>query len=201
MRRQDISELHYITPIANLPSICQDGILSHRRATARPHDSVAMEIIQRRRTSKAVPNGLPLHDYVNLYFHARNPMLYSLRQRHSSLCVLRVSPNVFDLPSVVITSQNASSDYVRFYPSPQGLDYLDYDLVFAESWTHPDDQLAEWRHKSVRCAEVLVPNQINVCYIIGAYVSCQSNLAVRESLVDCQAIGFELTVNSHLFFL
>jgi hypothetical protein len=67
--------LHYITPIANVPSILQRGILCHNQVKSLAHQSVAMPQIQQRRTKKSVPGGRHLHDYANLYFDARNPML------------------------------------------------------------------------------------------------------------------------------
>lgn len=60
-----------------------------------------MAEIQDRRAVVRVPGGRPLHEYVNLYFHARNPMLYKRLPMHDSLCVLRVSTDVFDLPGAV----------------------------------------------------------------------------------------------------
>jgi len=76
MDRNDLTELHYITKIRNVPSIMTKGILSHKQSKKIDHNSVAMEEIQERREKKIVPGGRPLHEYVNLYFHARNPMLY-----------------------------------------------------------------------------------------------------------------------------
>ena len=72
-----------------------------------------------------------MHEYVNLYFHARNPMLYLRQDKHADLSVLRVSPLVLDLAEAVITSQNAASTYVRFYPSPHELEItVDSHLFF-----------------------------------------------------------------------
>jgi hypothetical protein len=76
-----------------------------------------MEVIQERREKKIVPGGRPLQEYVNLYIHARNPMLYVLQSRHIDLCILRVSTEILDLPGVIITDSNASSDYARFAPA------------------------------------------------------------------------------------
>lgn len=42
---------------------------------------------QERRDRKQVPGGLRLHQYANLYFHARNPMLYARLTQASTLCV------------------------------------------------------------------------------------------------------------------
>ncbi len=76
MERHELTELHYITPIGNVPSILRQGILSHIRLQRVEHESVAMEEIQDRRAKVIVPGGLKLHEYVNLYICARNPMMY-----------------------------------------------------------------------------------------------------------------------------
>ena len=196
MNRHDINELHYITPIANVPSILQHGLLSHSRAQKVVHQSVAMLEIQDLRSKKVVPGGRPLHDYVNLYFHARNPMLYKRQAQHQTLCVLRIGPDVLDLPGAVICDGNAASDYTRFLSSPGGLQFLSRDEVFAEWWTDMNP-IVKWEKARKKCAEVLVPDQIEVRCIIGAYVSCQ---AAQGALA---AAGFQLPikVDAHLFFL
>jgi len=137
MTREDLDELHYITPIANVASILSDGILSHQRAGKVRHESVAMGEVQERRKKVMVPGGRRLHEYVNLYIHGRNPMLFVRRGQHEQLCVLRISPAVLDLRGVVIADRNASSDHVRFGPAPAALALVDRDRVFAEYWTHP----------------------------------------------------------------
>jgi hypothetical protein len=195
MERCDLQELHYITTIKNVPSIISRGILSHKRSQEINHNSVAMEVIQERREKKIVPGGRPLQEYVNLYFHARNPMLYVLQSRHTDLCVLRASTEIFDLPAVVITDSNASSDYARFVPAPTGLSIVDKEMTFAEYWTHPDPFEA-MRRKSAKCAEVLVPDRIDPSLIMGAYVSCPEAKAAFEAL----DVDIPVTINSHLFF-
>jgi hypothetical protein len=79
VEREDITEFHYIAPIDNLASILQRGILSNQLSQQVPHRSVASDLIQTRRSPKTVPGGKSLHEYVNLYFHARNLMLYKLK--------------------------------------------------------------------------------------------------------------------------
>lgn len=109
-----VTELHCIMPIANLGSVMAHGILSYDRATNLPHHSVAMQPVQDKRDQKQVPGGLRLHQYANLYFHARNPMMFKRQAEAPDLCVLRVSTRVLDLAGVVISDQNAASGYVRF---------------------------------------------------------------------------------------
>ncbi len=55
MDLQDLAELHYITPIINVPSICAHGILSHNNAQRVQHDSVALQDVQNKRSQKRVP--------------------------------------------------------------------------------------------------------------------------------------------------
>lgn len=196
MNRADLVELHYITPIANLTSIMQHGIVSHRLAEGIRHASVAMTEIQELRVGVVVPGGRPLHDYVNLYLCARNPMMYKRKEDHAMLCVLRVSPEVLDLPGVVITDGNAAGNYTHFLPSPQGLEDIDGDLVVAEYWTDADP-IEYWRKKSAKCAEVLVPDSVLPPYLLGAYVS---GPAPRQACQDV-APGLTITVDAHLFFL
>ena len=196
MDRVDVNELYYITPIANVPSILQQGILSNRLASRSAHRSVAMPEIQALRTNKRIPGAGHLHDYANLYFDAHNPMLSKVRQHNDTICVLRVNAGILDLPGVIIADHNASSDYVRFYPVTLGLAAIDKEVLFARYWTHPDDQYAEMRHKSIKCAEVLIPETVEPRWILGAYVANQSALtAFRE-------LGTVLTVSipSDIFF-
>ncbi len=173
------------------------GILSNKGAKKVQHNSVAMQAIQERRAKKKVPRGRPLHEYVNLYICARNKMLYKVKGRHLELCVLCVNPDILDLPGVVVTDRNASSDYARFAPAPIGLQLVDYDLVFAEYWTHPGNQIREWEHGSIKCAEVLVPDQVEPKFITKAYVSCSE---AQQAFLTSE-VEIPVSINAHLFFL
>jgi hypothetical protein len=195
LRRQDLDELHYIAPIVNIPSILRRGILSHRRAEKVQHESVAMQEIQERRAKVKVPSERRLHEYVNLYISARNPMLYLRRSQHESLCVLQISPEVLDLNGVVIADRNASSDYCLFGPAPSALANVDKDLVFARYWTDPNPIQAFIR-KSVKCAEVLVPDRLPPGFIRGTYVSGREG----KRRVAALAPNLAITINGYLFF-
>lgn len=190
-----VAELHCIMPIANIPSVLAHGILSYDRAARLQHASVAMQPVQDRRDQRRVPQGLRLHQYANLYFHARNPMLYKRLGEAGSLCVLRVSLDALTVPAAVITDSNAASDYARFLdPSQWAL--INFDDVLAESWTHPDDPRRYFQHKSRKCAEVLVPHRVPAELVIGAYVV---DRAARDWVVS-QAPNLAVTVDPVLFF-
>ncbi len=154
-----------------------------------------MQPVQDKRDRKQVPGGMKLHQYANLYFHARNPMMFKRKDDAPNLCVLRVSTQVLQLNGTVISDQNAASDYVR-YLAPAQWQALDFDAIFAMDWRHPDNPPAYFRHKAQKCAEVLVPHRVEPAYLTGAYVV---DNAAAARLVD---LGFALqvTVNPMLFF-
>lgn len=146
MQRSDLKELHYITPCQNVPDILKYGILSYNRVRSGVRGgklrsvSVSMPEVQRLREQKCMPNGRRLHDYVNLYFCARNPMLCRLRMTknlHEKLCVLRIAPSVLDIKGAVISDRNAACASANFYPSPEGLVHLDPTKIFARVWYYP----------------------------------------------------------------
>src|SRR3989442_12234573 len=196
MNRADVTELHYITAIANLPSILRHGILSHTLADQLAHDSVAMPEIQERRRNKQIPVARLLHEYANLYFDAHNPMLSKCRGRNAEICVLHVDPAVLDQAGVIVTDRNAASGWVSFWPVASGLNIISRERVYARYWTHWDDPYDEISHKSEKCAEVLVPDRVEVHFIAGAYVANQ------VALVEFQRLNSQLParIRSDMFF-
>jgi len=155
--------------------------------------------VQDRRRLKRVPNGRPLHEYANLYFHARNPALFLMIKDmgipREKLCILRVSPAVLDIEGTVVTDMNAAR-CCRFERAPDGLAIVDAELTFAEWWADPDPA-EKYRRKAYKCAEVLVPDRVSPEYLIGAYVSCSD---ARRSFSEV-APGLPSTVGERMFFL
>lgn len=182
MNREDVTELHYITAIANLPSILRYGVLSHTLADQLAHDSVAMPEIQERRRNKQIPGARSLHDYANLYFDAHNPMLSKCRGRNAEICVLHIDPAVLDQAGVIVTDRNAASNWVGFFSVTQGLSVINRERVLARYWIHTNDPYDEMSHKSEKCAEVLVPDRVEAHFIAGAYVANQDALLAFQLL-------------------
>ena len=191
-----VTEFQCIMPMANIPSVLKLGVLSNERAAKLKHHSVAMPEMQDKRDVKQVPGGLKLHQYANLYFHARNPMMSKRRDEALELCVLRISAKVLELPGVVLADRNAAGgdNWVRFL-HPRQWELLDFDRIYARDWTHPD-RFEYFDRKRKKCAEVLVPHCVEPRFITGAYV-VDSGAAERLA-----AAGFTLaiTVDSDMFF-
>lgn len=194
MDRDEVKELHFITTMDDLGSILMRGILCHNRARRLPHRSIASEEVQGIRRGKSVPGGLSLHSYANLYFDARNAMMYCL-QDEPDLVVIRVSPEVLDIPNAVVTDGNAASGPTRFYPSPDGLRHLDSARIFAWSWNDPDPWV-KIEKKRVRQAEVLVPHLVPSEYIEGCYVDTQEKRRACLAFEDLPAVD----VRREIFF-
>ncbi len=198
-----VKEFHSIMPIENITSVLQHGILSHNRCKKLKlrHSDVSLEGVQDRRDGKEVPNGMKLHDYANLYFTARNPMMFRIinqfedKTQIEDLCVLRISVAVGKQEHVVFTDQNAAKSYARFFSLDKAKENINFDRVYAKYWT--DDDYAEYlRKKAEKCAEILVPYQVKPEYIKGAYVV---NDAAKAKLTKT---GFSLpiVVKSIMFF-
>lgn len=195
MNRSDLKELHFITPLKNLPSILERGIFSNRKAAPLRPVSIADAKVQERRARKKVPGGEALHSYANLYLCARNPMLYARLAEHAQLCVLGASTDVLDIPGAIVADGNAGSDYTAFFPAPSGLERVDAGLVFAERWTDSNPFLY-WHKKRVKCAEVLIPTSVESRFINRILVSCED----AAEKVKGMGISLPIVVDGHLFF-
>jgi hypothetical protein len=193
--RGRVKHLHYITPMTNLASIMEHGILSHKRAAVLNSHSIADEAVQDRRADKRVPGGLMLHDYVNMFFDARNSMMYRRLNHKLSLAVICIWPSVLDIESTVVTDGNAASPSTTFFPSPAGLDALDENFIYAESWDH-SDPWEKHERKRRRSAEALVPHVVPPGYVMGCYVYSDAATAKCNEL--CSTI--KVKVNRNVFF-
>ena len=96
---------------------------------------------------------------------------------------------------MVFADSNASSDYVRFL-SPAQWPLLHFDDIYALDWRHPNDPVAYYRHRSRKCAEVLVPHRVEARFRTGAWVIDQAAAA------QLATTGFQLpvAVDSRLLF-
>jgi hypothetical protein len=191
-----ITEFQCIMPIANVPSVMLHGILCNEEAAKLEHESVAMEEVQAVRHDKEVPGGLLLHQYANLYFHARNPMLYKRRAERDSLCILRVDSRIGRSAGVVFTDGNAGSRrYQRFFGYSE-IKQLPFEEIYCTDWNHPNPR-EKSRLKFHKCAEILVPERVPPEMIYGALVA---NESAKYSLAGLGFSG-EITIDSPFFFL
>lgn len=203
MERSNIEELHYIAHVDNVASIIRYGILCRWRAdkmkSMQPMSISDPDIVQRR-AHRYIPVGarrVSLNRYANLFFNARNAMLYRRMYDHKLcrrvkaelLTVIRISPWVLDLPGVVITDINAAAGVEpRWHSIDEGLANLDYNDLHAERWQDYD-------HKQRMMAEALIPDRVPSEYLMGAY------MVSDDACADTSWSGhLPVTVKPYMFF-
>ena len=191
-------KLYFITPIENIPSIMEHGILSYKKANKLPnsHGSVALQPVQEKRDKISVPNGRLLHEYANVYFNPRNAMMYLRKDLVDTLCVVVVSAKILRIPDVVISDMNAAALYARF-KTPDELGTLDFGAIYAKNWNHQDPELKA-AHKRLMCAEVLVPDRVPPEAILSVYVG---NDAAQKALVVTGFPSEKIKMKPYFFFI
>jgi hypothetical protein len=156
-----------------------------------------MAEVQARREAISVPGARPLHEYANLYFCARNPMMFTrvINAGSGNIAVLVIDERILDGGGVVIADGNASSGYTRFARSPGGVSLIDHTRVHGD-WSGYMDERAKWEHKRVKCAEVLVPDRVPAEMLVRVLVPKASDVAV----VRPDAGGLDVVAAPAVFF-
>ncbi len=156
----DIKTLYYITHIDNVPSMLAKGILSHAEMERQgvTHTPIYDKGIVSNRKEKRTPDGRSLWDYANVYFNARNPMLYRVKAENGfkDLAILGVKPQVMDTPGAFLTDGNAANTPTEFYTSKEGREVIaeNWPIITSEWWNSSDGS------KRKIMAECLVPERI-----------------------------------------
>lgn len=193
-----IKEIYNISPIDNIKSIFEYGLLSFNNAKTLNHTSVANQEIQGIRDNKIIgKDGSTLHDYASCYFNARNAMLYRVLADNNECVILVISLEVLDLEGTVVSDRNAAVNISRFYTPSSGFNTLDFDTIFSDYWVdenhYPINSI-----KEVMQAEVLVKNCIPPTYFKKIIVP---NQKVRDHIIEIiNGYDIEIEVDNKLFF-
>lgn len=196
-----VQYLYNINSIKNLKSIFRLGLLSKnevKKLDLRYVIDLSNIEVQSRRDNKKVPNYSFLHDYANLYFDARNPMMYVQvkNENINHLCVICISKKVLDLEGTVVTDKNAASALSMFLTPKEALNELNFNEIFAQFWIDDNPRIMQER-KSKKCAEVLVFNRIPVEYLIKIKVATNK----AKILVEQLNLGVPVEIDKKMFFL
>lgn len=194
-----VRELFYITHIDNLPSILDKGIYSHEKIEQEEISYTKIydkEIVERRKDI-TTPDKRSLWSFANLYFNARNPMLYRIKCEKDveDVALIGVSNSVLRLSGVFVSDGNAASSESSFLkPGKTILDKISKqtDRVY---WNAYDGS------KRKIMAECLVPDKIPLGLIISIYVPSFDAVKkvlniLGESLIGNRSVMYE----PHLFF-
>jgi O-acetyl-ADP-ribose deacetylase (regulator of RNase III) len=196
--RMNIKSLYYITHIDNLPSILNQGILSHKKVKelkvsyTRIYDT---GIISKRK-EKPTPEGSSLWEYANLYFQPRNPMMYRVVQEKDkrNIAVVGVNTEVLQTSGGLITDGNAANEPTQFFPINQGLEILQqqWKIIQGDWWNDLDGS------KRKIMAECLVPEKINPEFIHSIFVTDYTAKKQVEQTIG--SVRVPVIPEPHIFF-
>jgi hypothetical protein len=199
MRALDIKGLYYITHVKNLSSILRLGILSHKLVEDKgiSYTRIYDEEIVAARKDKLAPDGKSLWSFANLYFNARNPMLYRVKYEKplDDIAVVCVNPNILQRPDIFITTGNARASQSAILTQDVGIKELPrikraFDIV----WWKPEDG-----SKRKIMAECLVPDLVLPEHIQAIYVA---NHKIREKVeAMLRPSGIPVIPEPNMFFL
>lgn len=195
--------LYYITHRDNLKSILKNGILSHscinkkwwtlKKLILKKITIYDAGLVKKRKEKKI--NNHSLWEYANVYFQARNPMLYRVVKEFGAenIVVLELNSDIINTPSAVITNGNAVSASTQIFEDiEQGLNSLSPEQFEKEYWNEADGS------KRKIMAEVLIYNHIPKEKIIGVYTA---NAEVADQIRKDIIGALNIMLNPKMFFL
>jgi hypothetical protein len=171
MKKSFVKGLYYITHIDNIPSILKQGILSHALIEGQhiKFTPIYDSQIVAHRHHRITPDGKNLWDFANLYFQARNPMLYRVMQAKGKdeIAVLGIRPSVLKLPHALVSTGNAASAPSQILPAPEGIKEINkiWQTITSEWWREEDGS------KRKIMSECLLPDRVHPEQIHTVYVS------------------------------
>ena len=163
-------ELYYITHVDNLPSILKNGVLSHEIMETEKikHKKIYDNEIVVNRSKIVAPNKKDLWSFANLYFQARNPMLYRVifEQGANNIAILGINKSILNKDDIYVTNGNAASSYSEIREITQlSRTYSEIkESLDKEYWSKIDNSFRKIM------AEILVPNMVPPEYITDIYV-------------------------------
>lgn len=200
MKTSKVTGLFYITHVDNIPSLLEKGILSHEQIVARniPYTPIYDESIVSNRRDINTPDGRTLWNFTNLYFQARNPMLYRVlhEKPENEIAIISVQPTVIERPDIYVSTGNAASsasDILTVSEMKKALRQIIRDTVGVEWWNDLNGS------KRKIMAECLVPDTLPPDYIQSVYVA---NHTVKEKVEKAiQPLALPIITEPTMFFL
>jgi len=197
MKKTDIKNFFYITHIANLHSILKEGILSHtliEEKKIKIQKVYNKKIVEKRRQIKT-PDNNNLWYFANLYFQARNPMLYKVTQEKNKndIIVLCVNKKVLDYQGTFVSTGNAASHLSEILPANTGYEKISKADIERVWWKEEDGS------KRTIMAECLVPQQVKAEYIHTIYTASRETTEKVKKLIRPSKI--EIVYEPSIFFL
>lgn len=169
-----------ITHINNIEHIIENGI-THRNSTRQNPNYVTIgdSSLISTRSSKIIPNGTSIGDYIPFYFGFRSPMLFVIQRGYNNVPIQRPTNIVYCVSSIqeiisskidfLYTDGHATDTFTTFYEPDQINDIenqLDFDAIQAKFWNDENDLDLKRRKE----AELLLSSDLPVDRILGYIV-------------------------------
>jgi hypothetical protein len=182
-RNYILRELYYISHVKNLDSILKMGILSHNKIVEQglPFERIYNPEVVSRREGIKVPDGRSLWDFANIYFQARNPMLFTVIRNNplDQIAVIGIDRRILGKDDIYITTGNAAHSQSEIIPISEKKKYLPDILnqINRVYWNEVDGS------KRTIMSECLIPTSISPNYIRSIYFAdCDSKKKAEQSL-------------------
>jgi O-acetyl-ADP-ribose deacetylase (regulator of RNase III) len=198
--------LYYITHVDNIPSILQNGILSHEEIEKRGIKFTAIynKDVVNLRKGKKTPDNKSLWYYANLYLQPRNPMMYVVKRmiqakqpdlEELAVIVCFRGP-AYETPGALITDGNAASSGTTIYPISKRNEVWERirDVDGLEYWKEEDGS------KRRIMAEILIPERYAPEHIQSILVPSDSSKEKVESLLKNSQSQLHVIVDPRTFF-
>jgi len=181
---------YHMTHIQNLSGILNDGELrSHNHMRGCSYFNLANEEVQAGRAAVVVSvSGLPLHDYVPLYFGYKTPMVASNQKFNEDLLFLRFSLDILSTSNTVFSDGNARSLNTKFYlfKDVQDLSALDVAAIRTTKYAGKPEI------KRKKQSELLISNLLPISHILD--IICYSESARTRTLEILQKFDIKKPV-------
>jgi hypothetical protein len=193
-----LRELYYITHVNNIPSILQRGILSHERIDSENIDFTPIydkDIVSYRKDI-ITPSGKSLWTFANLYFRARNPMLYRVvfEKGADSIAVVGADKRILKLDGVFVTDGNAASSYTQMSLPSNDILFEILKETDRKYWNNLDSS------KRKIMAECLVPEIVPLDYIKSIYFPSYEALTQVDAKISPLGRHIPLSREPYMFF-
>lgn len=196
--RYQLGAAYHLTHGKNLAGIFGAGeILSKNRIGNQAYVDVSNPDVQEWRSAKIEPNsGLPIHNFVPLYFGFKTPMVACLQHINEQIVFLRFSLDILDFGGVVVCDGNARADRTQFrlFTSIDDLEILDRRAILSVKWARDD----ELRRK--KQAEILVPNRLSIQLLLDIIVFSEAARRAVQRHAEKAGIRVRVRVNSGWYF-
>ncbi|MDC0839517.1 DarT ssDNA thymidine ADP-ribosyltransferase family protein [Limnoraphis robusta] len=192
LNKLGIKYLYHMTHVANLNSILKNGLLSHNQSHEGGfiQTDISMEEAQEWRKE--------WHGYVPFYFNPRNTMLYKRRELQNQIVMLAIDPMLILEEGTWFSDGNVAAVATNVYNDIAMLEQLPWEIIKASSWNY-EDLARKQRCKRIMCAEMLVPNRVNVQSILKIFCSSQLQISTVRQLIP-DGVNISVEVKSSLYF-